>query len=429
MIVADQPNSLNSHNTENETFKFQTMDDALKHIKTGSYLAKVDIRKAYMHVPVHPSNYWATGISRQFELKENQEFKFAYLYDTKLPFGASKAPGIFHRLSQAITRIMRSQGFTVIAYLDDFLLIEDSYERCLESFNMLIDLLQTLGFSINWGKVVYPCQRLTFLGIEIDTISRRLTLPKRKIAEIRDILQLCLWKTKLTKWELQSLIGKLNCACQMIHGGCAFLRRIMDFCNKLIKPNHQIRLNSHVKADHYWWINHMKTFNGFTEIIDRSPLPQHVFSTDACPTGGGAQFGYNWLYSNWEADFPYSSGLHINKLDVFTVYLAIQRWKDQFKNKWIVIYIDNSCTLTWINKGTASCPLVMSWLRDIFWFSAISNFRITARYINTSDNVNLDTISRLVDPKYAHRFLALIASGQILISNSNVSNNTLSMLP
>ena len=136
------------------------MNDALKHIETGSYLAKVYFRKAYRHVLVHPSNYRATGLSWQFELKENQEFEFAYLYDTKLPFGASKAPGIFHHLSQAITRIMRSQGFTVIAYLDDFLLIEDSYERCLESFNMLINLLQTLGFSINWGKVGYPCQRL-----------------------------------------------------------------------------------------------------------------------------------------------------------------------------------------------------------------------------------------------------------------------------
>ena len=106
-------NSLNSHNTENETFKFQTMDDALKHIKTGSYLVKVDIRKVYRHVLVHPLDYRATGLSWQFELKENQEFEFAYLYDTKLPFGASKAPGIFHRLSQAITRIMRSQGFTI----------------------------------------------------------------------------------------------------------------------------------------------------------------------------------------------------------------------------------------------------------------------------------------------------------------------------
>ena len=215
----------------------------------------------------------------------------------------------------------------------------------------------------------------------------------------------------------------------MIYGGHTFLRQIIDFCNKLVKPDHRIRLNSHVKADLYWWINYMETFNGFTKIIDQSPLPQHIFSTDTCPTGGGAQFGYNWYYSNWEADFPYFSGLHINKLEVFTVYLAIQRWKDQFKNKWIVIYVDNSCTLTWINKGTASCPLVMLWLRDIFWFLAISNFRITARYINTSDNVNSDTISRLGDPKYAQRFLALVASGQILISNSNVSNNILSMLP
>ena len=95
----------------------------------------------------------------------------------------------------------------MIAYLDDFLLIEDSYELCLESFNTLIDLLQTLGFSINWGKVVYPCQRLIFLGIEIDTILRRLTLKERQIAEIRDVLQLCLRKNKLTKRELQSIIG------------------------------------------------------------------------------------------------------------------------------------------------------------------------------------------------------------------------------
>ena len=257
-----------------------------------------------------------------------------------------------------------------------------------------------------------------------------MTLPKWKIMKICDILQLCLWKTKLTKWELQSLIGKLNFACRVIYGGHTCLRWIIDFCNKLVKPNHLIRLNSHVKAELYWWINYVETFNGFTKIIDQSLLPQHVFSIDACPTGGEAQFGCDWFYLNsWEADFPYFSNLHINKLEVFTVYLAIQRWKE-FKNKWIVIYVDNSCTLTWISKGTANAlRVVMLWLRDIFWFSAISNFRITARYINTSDNVNSDTISCLVDPKYAQGFFALIASGQILISNSIVSNNTLSMLP
>ena len=55
-------NSLKSHITEGESFSYQTIDNALKHIKHGSFLAKVDIHKAYMHVPLHPSNCCATGL-------------------------------------------------------------------------------------------------------------------------------------------------------------------------------------------------------------------------------------------------------------------------------------------------------------------------------------------------------------------------------
>ena len=173
----------------------------------------------------------------------------------------------------------------------------------------------------------------------------------------------------------------------------------------------------------------MEIFNGYSEIIDRSPLPQHVFSTDACPTGGGAQFDQDWFYSNWKADYPHFSELQINKLEIFPLYLSILRWHEQFRNKWVVIYVDNSSTLAWLNKGTARCPLVMSWLRNIFWFSALSNFRITARYISTTDHVNSDTISLLTDVNYTQKFLNLMANGDILLSDNNVSNKTFSVLP
>ena len=112
-------------------------------------------------------------------------------------------------------------------------MIEDTYERCLQGFNTLIELLQNLGFSVNWGKVIYSCQRLIFLGIETDTILRRLILPQRKIAEIHEIFQFSLSKDKLTKRELQSIISKLNFASLVIYGGRTCLRRIIDFCNKL----------------------------------------------------------------------------------------------------------------------------------------------------------------------------------------------------
>ena len=111
------------------------------------------------------------------------------LYDNKLPFWASKSPEVFHRLTQSVTRMMARRGFnTILAYLDDFLIIGDSKHECELAYCKLIPLLSELGFGINWEKAVAPSQRLTFLGIEIDTVLRQLCLPERKLCELRELL-------------------------------------------------------------------------------------------------------------------------------------------------------------------------------------------------------------------------------------------------
>lgn len=79
-----------------------------------------------------------------------------YLFDKRLPFGARVSPMIFHRLTQSVCRMMARRGYTVLAYLDDFLIIEASQHRCQAAFDTLIKLLQSLGFTINWTKAVYP---------------------------------------------------------------------------------------------------------------------------------------------------------------------------------------------------------------------------------------------------------------------------------
>ena len=101
-----------------------------------------------------------------------------------------------------------------------------------------------------------------------------------------------------------------------------FLQRLIDTSNKLVKPTHQIQLNRSMKADLYWWVSFMECFNSMTEIVHSKPIPQLHFSTDACLTGSGRNLGQNWFYTNWETDYPHFSGLYINKLEIFTVYLA-----------------------------------------------------------------------------------------------------------
>ena len=62
--------------------------------------------------------------------------------------------------------MMARRGFrTILACLDDFLIIGDTKHECELAYYELIKLLTELRFSINWEKAVAPTQRLPFLEI------------------------------------------------------------------------------------------------------------------------------------------------------------------------------------------------------------------------------------------------------------------------
>ena len=152
---------------------------------SNAYVAKIGVKSAYRHVPIHPTNYNATGLARQF----SGDIHLTYMYDSKLPFGASKSPDTFHRIRQAITRMMTRQGFyTVLVYLDDFLIIADRECECRRVYNELIRLLSELCFMIKRDKAEPPTQRLTFLGVDIDTATRQFLLPETKLCGLRELL-------------------------------------------------------------------------------------------------------------------------------------------------------------------------------------------------------------------------------------------------
>ena len=207
---------------------------------------------------------------------------------------------------------MERRGFTVLAYLDDFLIIADTKVACQHAYKELIKLLGDLGFQINWDKVVGPCQRLTFLGIEIDTVRRQLTLPKSKLCELRLLLSETTAKRSTTKRDLQSLVGKLNFAAHVVFGGRTFLRHMIDNVNHMQRPHHHVRMNAQMRADLGWWTECLGVFNGKTFFVDSEPVPNEEFSTDACPIGGGGFFQGDWFYINWSTDHPRLVKVHIN---------------------------------------------------------------------------------------------------------------------
>ena len=71
-------------------------------------------------------------------------------------------------------------------------------------------------------------------------------------------------KIKITKGELQSLIGKLSWATQCVYGGRSHLRRLIDRLSGLHRPWHKSRITSEMRADIALWCNFMEVFNGTT---------------------------------------------------------------------------------------------------------------------------------------------------------------------
>jgi hypothetical protein len=380
----------NDYATKDAQLRYQSIKDAIELVTPGAFLAKVDLKSAYRSVAIHPSQYPFMGLQWTFKGQSVPSF----IQEKFLCFGARKSPSIFHRLTQAVRRFMAARGFNIVAYLDDFLIVSDNKQHCLQGYTVLIQLLRELGFAIAWQKVVDPTQSLTFLGLDIDTLSMTLRLPEHKLADLLTLLHQFKARTRASKRQLQKLAGKLAYASHLVvHGGRTYLQRVLDILRPLQQPHHKVILTKDFQQDIVWWIDFLCVFN-FRPIMEPCRPEIHVF-TDACGEGGGMVCDFDWAYVNWAIDMPGLSTAHINVKETMTSLLALYRWAPFFTNCAVVLHTDNMCTKAIINNGACRNELLMVHLRNLFWLSQVFNFTVKCLHLPGVNNITADAFSRL----------------------------------
>lgn len=384
---------------------YMDIREAIKHIKPGSFLAKVDLSNAYRSVAINPANYSSTGLKWTF----SGHNKPTYMFDCRLPFGVSRSPQIFQRLSAAVCRILKTRfGFTVIAYLDDFLIVEQSADRCRLALNTLLSVLRKLGFSINWSKLVGPTTRLVFLGVVIDSVKMTLELPDDKLCEFTNLLRTYVTKRRASKAQLETLCGKLSWASQVICGGRTFLRRMITLKDSITLRQQKVILSDDFRQDLSWWLIFMQTFNGSCSILDPKPITS--LQTDACNQGAGAYYNGDYMYTNWKLDMPPICDQHINIKELVAIFLAVCRWREHFRDHKVVIYTDNKSAASWVNKGSSRSEVSMLVLRLLFWFCAYFNFSLKCIYLPGARNIVADRCSRLHEQNALSKLYDLLPS-------------------
>ncbi len=324
--------------------------------------------------------------------------------DTTLPFGLRSAPKIFTAVADAVEWILKHEGVRfAIHYLDDFLVMGASgAPECGTALEKLGELLRRLGLPIAEEKREGPTTVLEFLGFEVDSGAMTVRLPERKVEELANLLAQWNGKRGAKRRELDSLVGKLAHASQVVQPGKTFMRRLFELQKGRRKPYHQVRLCQSMQSDLQWWATFVSGWNGVNIIGWRKERQRPVqVWTDA-----SGNFGCRavvpeveaWLQLPWPES--YAPGLLVLKEESITlkellpVVLACAVWGEQWRERVVHVHCDNLGVVALVNSGYSKVPPIMHLLRCLFFIRAHFQIEVLTVHVPGVENSLADAISR-----------------------------------
>lgn len=308
--------------------------------------------------------------------------------------GSSSSCYNFELFSTALNHIMHYHmpGCTILHYLDDFLLIATNVDLCRKYLDIFKHISHDIGVPLSKSKTTLPSTNTIFLGIELDTVNRCARLPRDKLEEYTNNLELIVTKRSITKRNLQSLIGQLNFASSVVPAR-AFLRRLIDLLPHGKLPGHYINLTSETRLDLKTWKIFLQNYNGITFFRSANIIDSKIVNmcSDASKMGLGATFQSSWLQTRYPSTW---ADMHITILELYPVYIMISMFGPNIQNSNIIYYCDNIAVCHIVNKLSSKHKFIMKIVRSLVLKLVKFNIYLKCRHISGVSNFVCDKISR-----------------------------------
>ena len=360
----------------------------------GTLLAKVDIKSAYRNIPVHPDDRRLMGMHWRGDL----------FVDTALPFGLRSAPKIFTAVADVVEWIVREEGVDfVVHYVDDFLVMgAPGSDECAAALRKLLDVFHRLGLPVALNKLEGPSSKLVFLGLELDSRALEVRLPQYKLEELKELIKR--WeglKTCLRK-DLDSLVGKLAHAAQVVPPGKTFLRRMFEPKAATSRIQGKIRLNQGFRSDLMWWAMFLETWNRVSMMREHrdTPATTHIWTDASGSFGCGAwnPATGEWIQLEWPTPHQSCSGGFeeegITTQELLPIVLACAVWGRGWMGQAVEVHCDNTGAVAVVNSGYSHTARIMHLLRCLFFIRAQFQVELWAVHIPGIQNSMADAISQ-----------------------------------
>ena len=269
-----------------------------------------------------------------------------------------------------------------------------------------------------WGSMV-----MTFLGLLLDTDRELICIPLDKLKKAIDMVEYFLNKRnkKCTLLELQRLCGFLNFLCKCIVPGRAFLRHLYSSIPAGLCAYHHLSISAENRMDLLIWKKFLAQpdvfYRPFADFKCLSAVDIDMYS-DALRNfrkGFRAYCGSEWTCGVWEEQFMRQKQPSIEYLELFGVTVAVLNWIKFFKNKKVVLFVDNTSTRDMINASSSSFRNCMVLIRLIVLEGLTHNVQVTAKYVSSKDNGKADALSRLQFNRF-HR----LGKGKMSLQPTNI---------
>ena len=432
-LVIDLSRNLNDH-LEYEYFNYSCVDDAVEASHPGCWYGKLDLSNCFLSFPLHPS------VRRYFCFRfEGELYQF-----THMPFGLSTAPRVCTQLLSVVNFALAELGINDIRYLDDFFLIAASEGDMAQHLLLAQSAIRQFGLVVNPDKTEGPAQSLSFLGVQLDSVSQTVSCTPARVEELTALLRSLLRQRVITRGHAASLIGKLSFAAQVLPGARPFMRRMLDALHQCKSRRHStpIRIDPGFRDDLRFWAQQLHHWNGRQQWRSSRAAP-YVFASDASLRGFGfylestptlsdstvdsesaptlsnstADSTFAPTLSNSTVDFaawpqhlrvgatfsgtysPEHAHLHhshtqIAWCELLAVVACATTYGPLLRGQSLLFHVDNSTDVHIINRQATRSKALAGLLRQLYSIALRYNLSIRSQHRPGVDNVLADFLSR-----------------------------------
>ena len=405
-------------------FELPTAVRFARRLTRGAYMWKGDIDSAFRIVPVRPRDWPLLAFYINGTL---------YI-DTRLPFGHGLSPYYFcNFVGRPVLYVAVRRGASLLGalagYVDDFFGGCDDYDSALDQMQIWLRTCADLGVPVSQAKTFVPTRVLEILGFLIDSENMTISVSPERIQDILDEMKHIEGKKSVQKRDLERLAGKMTFVCSVVPGGRTFMRELLDTLSALQGKKHWAHLSHGFRADMAWWQRFAHSWNGAEAIPPPVTVPWHFLSSDASGEHG---LGIFLLGAGLHIPLPLhllnqSTGeerdLIIAETELVAAVLLVALAAPLLPGEHLLVGIDNTVALSWIDKGTARRPRAMRALRFLWRVQVTYRVHVSTRYIPSEHNCLADSASRLAPARFHDVATRWRASHSSSLSSFAISTN------